>query len=207
MNAIPQADARQWRFLLRRVHTHLILICVMIVLTGCTLTPADNTPSAPTVPPTSAGTILPFTTIAQGEHLSANLFVQQPSIIVIASAQEVDSALRLAAGDPPKLAMNPHPIEQARQIDYNRFFAILVLQGKQATAGYGVTVQQIVRRSDQMIVHALFVEPKPGEGAAEVGTDPYHLVAVPKGGTWGQDVRFELVDQGKVVAETTHFIP
>jgi len=159
-----------------------------------------------TIQPTVAGTNLSFTTIAQGQHLSASLIVHQPSIIIIASAQEVDVALQQAGGNPPELTARLHPIDKVRQLDFNRFFAILVLQGKQATSGYGVTVQQVVRQDDQVIVRALFVRPKPGEGAQEVGTDPYHLVTVPKEGTWGREMRFELVDNSNVLTETVHFI-
>jgi hypothetical protein len=199
--------SRQQRCFGRQLRGCLMMLCVMIALVGCTAAQQESVPTPNTLPPTPAGTILPFTTIAQGEHSSAKQFLEKPHIIITTNVQEVDTALRQVAGDPPTLERNPHPVEQARQIDYNRFFAILVLQGKQATAGYDVTVQQIVRHDDQVIVRALFVEPKQGEGAAQVGTDPYHLVAVPKEGVWGRQIQFELVADGKVVTQTAHFIP
>lgn len=70
-----------------------------------------------------------------------------------------------------------------------------------------MTVQQIVREGDRVRVEATFVSPASGDAVSATGTDPYHLIAIPKTGTWGQDVRFELVDKGQVVAEATHFIP
>lgn len=162
-------------------------------------------------PQVEAGTSLSFTVIAQGEHLSGNVgnvFPDKPKLIIITSPQEFDAALRQATGDPPRLQQNPHPVEQARQIDYNRFFAILALYGEQGSAGYSVTVDQIVRIADQVRVHATFVRPGSGQLVSATITDPYHLVAVEKtSGSWGRKVQFELIDIDKVVAETTHTIP
>jgi hypothetical protein len=121
--------------------------------------------------------------------------------------QEVDAALRQAAGDPPKLAINPHPINQARQIDYNTSFAILILQGRQGSSGYSVMVQQLIRQGDIVRVATTFIRPGFGQGVRDEGTDPYHLVAISKTAAWQQEVRFELMEKEQMVAETTHFIP
>ena len=190
----------QWR-------SYVIILCMVIALAGCTTAQEESLPTPNSVQPTATGTALAFTTIAQGDHLSANLVVDKPTIIVIASAQEVDAALRQAAGDPPKLAINPHPINQARQIDYNRFFAILILQGKQGSSGYSVMVQQLIQQGDLVRVATTFIRPGFGQGVRDEKTDPYHLVAVSKVGTWGKEVDFELIDNGPVIIKTRHFIP
>jgi hypothetical protein len=208
MSTTPYRLSQQ-RCLRRRMPNHLLLLCVVIALSGCTTAQGGSLPTPNTLPPTPAGTILAFTTIAQGEHISAKQLLEKPHIIIITNAQEVDAALRQVAGDPPALERTPHPVEQARQIDYDRSFAILTLQGGQGTSGYSITVKQVSRQGNQVQVQASFV--RPGEDGTPVGTsavetDPYHLIAVPKTGTWGQDVRFELIDKGKVVAETTHLM-
>jgi hypothetical protein len=131
--------------------------------------------------------------------------VHQSSIIIIASTQEVDAALRQAGGNPPELTARLHPIDKVRQLDFTRYVAILVLQGKQPTSGYSVTVEQITRQTEQVKVQAKFIQPN--GAASEVGTDPYHLVAIPKEDLSGKLLRFELVDDMKVVAETAHAIP
>jgi hypothetical protein len=197
----------QQRCLRLRLRDCLMLFCVVFTLAGCTTAQVDSVPTPNSVQPTVVGTNLSFTTIAQGEHLSANLFVDKPSIIVIASAQEVEAALRLAAGDPPQFAMDSHPINQARQMDYNTSFAILVLQGRQGSSGYSVMVQQLIRQGDIVRVATTFIRPGFGQGVRDEGTDPYHLVAVSKVGTWGKEVDFELIDNGSVITKTRHLIP
>jgi hypothetical protein len=188
----------------------LMILCVMIALTGCTMAQGESPPTPNSVPRTPTGTILPFTTLAQGAQLRLNQSLDPPKEFIITNTQEVDAALRHAAGDPLRLAISPQLIEQLRQIDYSRSFAILALQGGQGTSGYSITVNQVVQQGDRVLVLASLVRPEDrGDPAAHsaVETDPYHLIVIPKTGTWGQDVRFELVDKGKVVAETTHFIP
>ena len=210
MITTPHALSQQQRCLRRRLRDRLMLLCVVIVLSGCTTAQGDSLPTPNIVQPTVAGTNLSFTTIAIGVQIGG-LFVDKPQVIIITNVQEVDTALRQAAGDPPALTRNPHPVEQARQIDYTHSFAILILQGWQGTSGYSVTVDQVVRQGDRVLIQATFVRPGGEDGTPEahsaVITDPYHLIAIPKTGTWGLDVRFELVEQGNVVADATHFIP
>jgi hypothetical protein len=179
------------------------------MLSGCTTAQGGSQPTPNTLPPTPTGTTLSFTTIAQGLGISSDPSRQEPRVIVITSAQDYETALRQAGGDPPTLGRDLHPVEQARQIDYNRFFALLVLQGKQGSSGYSVMVDRVVRQGNRVQVLATFVRPRV-DGTPVVTlaviTDPYHLIAISKTGTWGQNVRFELVDKGNVVAETTHTI-
>jgi hypothetical protein len=210
MHTTPPTLSLQPRCLRRRLRDHLMLLCVVIALSSCTTAQGEDQPTPNSVPPTPPGTILAFTTIAQGDQISGTLFVTRPQIIIIANASDVDVALRQATGDPPRLTMSPHPVEQARQIDYTRSFAILALQGGQGTSGYSVTVDQVIRQEDRVQVQASFVWPgQDGSPAATsaVLTDPYHLIAILKTGAWGAGIRFELVDKGNVVAQTTHTIP
>ena len=67
-------------------------------------------------------------------------------------------------------------------------------------------VQQITRQGDRITVQAQFIGPKPGEGQPMVSPDPYNLVIVTKEDMWGRQMQFALVADGKVVAETTHFM-
>src|SRR5215217_8127044 len=99
-------------YLRRRLPYCVMLLCVMIALTGCTT--------------------------AQGGEIRSSPSLDPPKVIIITNAREVDSALQQAAGDPPRMTTSPHPVEQARQIDYTRTFAILALQGGQGTSGYSI---------------------------------------------------------------------
>src|SRR5206468_1418720 len=106
-----------------------------------------------------AGTILAFTTAAQGIDLRSNPSLDPPKVIIITNTQEVDAALRQVAGDLLRLVLSPNLVGQLRQIDYSRAFAILALQGGQGTSGYSITVNQVVRQGNRVLVLATFVRP------------------------------------------------
>jgi hypothetical protein len=189
-----------------------LLVCGALVLAGCDIAPQDGHDQTTTAAqPTAAGQNLSFTTVAKEIDFNSNPSRREPQVLVITSLQDFEAALRLATvGDPPGLTTSPHPIEQARQLDYSHSFAILVLQGWQGTSGYSVTVDRVVRQGDRVQVLATFVRPNDVEGPVvtlAVETDPYHLIAIEKTGAWQQEIRFELVEKDQVVAETTHFIP
>jgi len=108
-------------------------LCIAVALTGCTptqeqtlipTTTANQIISATALVTAEAelvGTSLSFTTVAQGEHLSANFYPDAPKVIIIANNDEIDTALRQATGDPPKLNGNPHPLDKLGDIDYALF--------------------------------------------------------------------------------------
>src|SRR4051812_43751708 len=101
-----------------QLRSYVIMLGIVLALAGCTMAQGDSVPTPNTIQPTVAGTKLSFTTIAQGQHLSASLIVHQPSIIVIASAQEVDAALQQAGGNPPELTARLHSIDKLRELDF-----------------------------------------------------------------------------------------
>lgn len=142
---------------------------------------------------------LSFKSIAQRDII--NYREESPALFVIANDDEVDTLV------PNVLAEDPALVDQLRQLDYDRFFAILVLQGLKSTGGFSVTVQRISRQDNQITVWVQFVEPTPGTRRIAAFTSPYHLVAVSKQGEWGQQIRFVLIADSEEVAETSHFIP
>lgn len=148
---------------------------------------------------------LPFKTIAKSEGFGdfglTTYREEEPALLIIANDDEVDTLV------PNVLAEDPALVDQLRQLDYDRFFAILVLQGLKSTGGFSVTVQRISRQDNQITVWVQFVEPTPGTRRIAAFTSPYHLVAVSKQGEWGQQIRFVLIADSEEVAETSHFIP
>ncbi len=145
---------------------------------------------------------LPFETIAQGDgfYTGRGYGEEEPNLLIIAGPDEIDK---------PGLDIQ-FPLEvadQLRHLDYDRFFAVLVLQGLKAQGGYSVTVQRIVRQDDQINVYVEFNSPEPGTRRIQAFTSPYHLIAVSKRGEWRQQIRFVLVTNSEKVAETSHFIP
>ena len=113
---------------------------------------------------------------------------RHPDLMVLTNAQEVDSLLPQLAPSPVLMSL----VDQLQQLDYNRFIAILVMQG-QSGGSSSITVQQIQRDGDRVIVYAQFVTPR-GSGQTANVTDAYHLVAIPKDDLAGRQIQFELVD-------------
>ncbi len=145
---------------------------------------------------------LPFETVAQGDgfHTGRGYGGEEPNLLIIAGFDEIDEP-GLDVQLPSELA------NELRQLDYDRFFAILVLQGLKSTGGFSVTVQQISRQDNHITVLVQFVEPALGTRRIAAFTSPYHLVAVSKRGEWGQQINFVLVTDSEEIAETSHFIP
>jgi hypothetical protein len=142
---------------------------------------------------------LAFETIAQSDII--NYREEKPALLVIAKADEINPLVQNVLAEDPALTT------QLRQLDYDRVFAILVFQGRKGSTGYIVTVRQITRQGNQVTVKAEFVEPSLGTFIKPAFTSPYHLVAVSKQGKWGQQIRFVLMTDTQIVAESSHFIP
>lgn len=155
-----------------------------------------------------SGQALSFTTIDQGDFLRGGSQLQTPTLHVIANAQDVGTlAQTVLTLDPQFYDKQQQIVDQLSKLDYNRSFAVLVLHGQRSSTGYGVTVQQLTRDDHRVRIGARFTEPGFMQGAGAAFTDPYHIVAVPKEGMWGQPIDFELYVGGQVVARTLHFIP
>lgn len=142
---------------------------------------------------------LSFESIAQGDFI--NYREEQSAVFVIANNDGIDALV------PNVLAEDPALINQLRQLDYNRFFAILVLQGLKGQGGYSVAVQRVYQQGDQINVEVEFTEPAPSTRRIQAFTSPYHLVVVSKQGEWGRQMNFALVSDSEEVAVTSHFIP
>ncbi len=145
---------------------------------------------------------LPFETIAQGDGFFTGRSYggEEPNLLIITEPNEVDSP-GLDVEFPSELA------NQLRHLDYDRFLAVLVLQGLKHQGGYSVTVQQIVRRDDRVNVYVEFTSPEPGTRRIQAFTSPYHLVVVSKEGKWGRQIKFILISDSEPVAEAAYFIP
>ncbi len=145
---------------------------------------------------------LPFETISQGIGFPTGRSYsgEDPNLLVITAPEAVD-----APG--LEIQFTPELAEQLRTLDYDRYFAILVLQGHKNIIGYQVTIQQVIRQGNQINIQVEFVEPAPETLILPAFSSPYHLIAVSKTGTWGEQFQFVLVNERQSVAETTYLIP
>ena len=55
---------------------------------------------------------------------------------------------------------------------------VAAFQGQQRTGGYGIRVTAIERRGDQLVVTAMFIEPKPDSIVTQALTSPAHVVSI-----------------------------
>lgn len=151
----------------------------------------------------ATGNELSFKTLAQSSRTSFGLRAYtdpEPTIVVLASLEDVEAQATLTAD-------NPDLTQQLRQLDYEREFAILVLQGYRGQGGSMVTIEQAVQHGRRVDIRAEFLTPEYGEGRVQAYTSPFHAVAVTKGGAWDRQVRFVLVVDSENRAQAKHFIP
>jgi len=145
-----------------------------------------------------------FESIAQGE-ISINLNYRgiiTPTLLIVASPEDIDilgPAVYLP-DLPSKL------ISQLRALDYDHSFAVLAMLGPSESQQYKISIQQIARQSNRVLVKAEFVEPTRRIGAI-VPALPYHAIKVSKGSGWATQIQFILIRGDAQIEETTHFIP
>ncbi|GIV98816.1 protease complex subunit PrcB family protein [Roseiflexus sp.] len=123
---------------------------------------------------------------------------ESPNLIVVSTLEESISLSGL---------ITPAAKEQLQKVKYDAYFVIAVFQGRKPTTGYNVQIERITRKGNKVSVYAQFLEPQPDEAKADIETLPYQLVRVDKTGKWGQEVTFELIVKGAVVASCSQYIP
>ena len=107
--------------------------------------------------------------------------------------------------DAGNLQLNtPDDIEakvKLEELDYSRYFALLVLEGEKPDTGSSVKITSIMRSGNVVTVYADFLELPENMERAATATYPYHLVAIEKPGEWAETVTFNLVvDQAVIVS-------
>jgi len=165
----------------------LQVFCVLFILAGLSACQPKETD-------------LPFETIEQRDASGTGQVYkdEKPGLIVITAPEEATNLDALITSE-----------AQARlaRLSYDEYFVIAVFQGRKPTTRYGVQIERIARQGGKVTVYAQFSEPKPDEEKAPEETSPYHLIQVQKVGTWGQEVTFELIVKGSIVASVSQYIP
>lgn len=148
----------------------------------------------------SQETILPFEILEQEErNLTGQIYeAREPRVSIIVQPDEV-----MELDDWVTEASK----EQLQVMDYDTYFALVVFQGMKPTDGYGVQIERIVRKGNEVTIHAQFQEPRPDQKKNDIVTSPYCLIQVQKIGTWDQDIKFNVIADGSVVVSASHNIP
>jgi len=148
----------------------------------------------------SQETNLPFEILEQEErNLTGQIYeAREPGLIIVAQADEV-AELDDWVTETSK--------EQLQVMDYDVYFALVVFQGMKPTDGYGVQIERIARKGNEVTIHAQFQEPRPDQEKNDIVTSPYCLIQVQKIGAWDQDVKFNVIADGSVLISASHSIP
>jgi hypothetical protein len=143
---------------------------------------------------------LHFETIEQRDSFDSRQIQkhQSPGLIVVITPEEAALLSSL---------VTPTAQEQLQNLNYEAHFVIAVFQGRKPSTGYSVKIERIVREGNKVSIYAQFLEPKPDQAKADIDTLPYHLVRIQKAGKWGQEVTFELIVKGSIVASVSQYIP
>jgi hypothetical protein len=99
--------------------------------------------------------------------------------------------------------VSPEAMDQLVRLNFERYFAIALFRGRQASSGYDTIIERVARQGDEVVVYAQFWEPSPYYSVLDVATSPYHVIKVRKDDGVGQET--ELVLQSRAVTPTPPF--
>lgn len=172
----------------------LILLVGTLLLGGCGLP--------------KRGQVLTFTTLAQGTYLCLDPPSRNdaPMLQIISATQQIDQVCQTLAVKTSPSHYLTELRTQLHQLQYDNVFVIIALQGAKPSGGHRIEIQRVVQQNDHILVEAQFTEPSYGQGVTGVITDPYHVIIVQKGDLSGKTVQFDLIQDGKTVASSTHTI-
>ena len=102
--------------------------------------------------------------------------------------------------------------EQLRKVNYRRSFAMAVCREQLGclSSSFRPEVEQVIRDRQEVHVKASFPDVAkiaPVEGCAQSLSHPCQIVAVSKGGRWGQTMHFVLEVDGQELVERDHLVP
>jgi len=145
-------------------------------------------------------TELTFTTIEQEDASRTGKYHEsrEPAMIIIATPQELTQLDDF---------VNPEALEHLMEMDYGKYFALAVFQGRKDTGSYGVDIKRIISQDNQITVEVNFQEPLPGFQRTDIVTSPYHLVQVEKPAILEGQLRFLLRAEGNTVATSEAILP
>ena len=106
-----------------------------------------------------------FTNIAKGDSSERQLATQ----VTVRTAAEWKALWKDHA-----------PTEKMPAVDFTRDMVVGIFLGTKPSAGYEVEIVGVRPEGKDLIVEYVQKQPAPGTMAAQILTEPFHLVAVPK---------------------------
>lgn len=145
-----------------------LLFAVMVwLLIGTSACQDSNAP--PTLQPGEVE--VPFETVVlAGEGVA--VFTEPPQPYTISSLEEISQLQDL---------IEPAALQRLQTVDFGIYNLLAVFRAPlRICAGYGVTIDRLVRRAEVLTVTATDWEPDGGLACAETSVSGYHIIAVRK---------------------------
>jgi PrcB C-terminal len=113
------------------------------------------------------------------------MFAQTPSFTNIAkgdsSEQQLAKQVTVRTAAEWKALWKDHaPTEKMPAVDFAKDMVVGIFLGTKPSAGHEVEIVGVRVEGKDLIVEYVQKQPAPGTMAAQILTEPYHLVAVPK---------------------------
>jgi hypothetical protein len=115
----------------------------------------------------------------------ATMSAQTPSFTNIAKGDSSEQQLAKqvtvrTAAEWTALWKDHAPTEKMPAVDFAKDMVVGIFLGTKPSAGHGVEIVGVRTEGKDLIVEYVQKQPAPGTMAAQILTEPYHLVAVPK---------------------------
>lgn len=72
------------------------------------------------------------------------------------------------------------PMPELPQVDFSSQMILAVFMGEQRSGGYGINIDNIYKKDDDLFVKIVEKKPDPKGGVTLALTHPYHIVVIPK---------------------------
>ncbi len=146
-------------------------LAFVVLLGGCLPRGTGGEPGCPVCPGGGAVAELsvPFETLDQGVQSG----IRHARKLVIRDGETWAALWREHVAE--RVPQPPLP-----QVDFTRDMVIAFFLGEKPTAGYAATIKEIRASLDKLLVRVEVTSPPPGSFVAQVLTQPYHIVKLPR---------------------------
>ena len=98
-----------------------------------------------------------------------------------ASGQQIGRQVTIRTAAEWKALWKEHaPTEKMPEVDFTRNMVVGIFLGSKPSAGHDVTIVGVRAQDKELIVEYVQKQPARGTMAAQILTEPYHLVSVPQ---------------------------
>ncbi len=130
--------------------------------------------------------VLAFETLERDEYAGSLWENREPGLRIISSQAEIEAIKHYPY-------IGPGIAHHLSQVDFQTQVALLAFRGWTGTVYDGFQVKQVLRLADEVILVAQKWYPTAALGEyVDAESSPYHLITVPKDGTWSGQLVFKL---------------